>query len=518
MHPVNEELTVVFCFRHPTSGAALTGIAASINVTVYDEAYESFETGHPTEIAKGLYYYAFTPDAAGVWTPIAEYEGASPALTAPKAFLVGADLETILDAIKAKTDLTSTDNISANPTYMHDPIVDQANIVVAQVGLVRNKPSADPIQIAEITNAGLIKVWRYRDGTDADWVLIVEGGGMGAAIGGVYYQYTFPSASWQTGDLILYEVYDIEVTLGGEVFTLSTVQGFGMVGTASSLAAIKAKTDLIGASVATAGEYDTEMAHLDADITSRAPASEYDTEAAHLDADISAIIQQVALTGHPANSIGKILYDFYNTRLGATRCGYLDNLSAGAAALEATLTAIKGDGWTDETLKALKDGGDSGYTNITGTDFVADTHSLKNIKDGIDGVPTNAEAEALIENAADTLTSHDITTGNDTSETTVIEIAKAGIYALSAWFDLDALETAVEGGTVTIRLYNKIDGSNYSDIPTAYVTYVVGSENEYPSIEANMLHGYSKVTIQCSMDVTATRTIACRSITRDLGA
>jgi len=270
MHPVNEELTVVFCFRRPTTGAALTGIAASINVTVYDEEYSSFETGHPTEIAKGLYYYTFTPDAAGVWTPIAEYEGLTPVLTAPKAFIVGTDLETILDAIKAKTDLTSTDNISANPTYMHDPIVDQANIVVAQVGLVRNKPSADPIQIAEITNAGLIKVWRYRDGTDADWVLIVEGGGMGAAIGGVYYQYTFPSASWQTGDLILYEVYDIEVTLGGEVFTLSTVQGFGMVGTASSLATIKAKTDLIGASVATAGEYDTEMARITADVATEA--------------------------------------------------------------------------------------------------------------------------------------------------------------------------------------------------------------------------------------------------------
>jgi len=113
---------------------------------------------------------------------------------------------------------------------------------------------------------------------------------------------------------------------------------------------------------------------------------------------------------------------------------------------------------------------------------------------------------------------HDITTANDKTETEVMEIQKTGVYAFSVFFDLDTLETAVEGGTVTIRLYNKIDGSNYSDIPAAYVTYVVGSENEYPSIEANMLHGYSKVTIQCSMDVTATRTIACRSITRDLGA
>jgi len=39
----------------------------------------------------------------------------------------------------------------------------------------------------------------------------------------------------------------------------------------------------------------------------------------------------------------------------AARAGYIDNLSAGAAALEATLTAIKGDGWTAETLKAIYD-------------------------------------------------------------------------------------------------------------------------------------------------------------------
>ena len=43
------------------------------------------------------------------------------------------------------------------------------------------------------------------------------------------------------------------------------------------------------------------------------------------------------------------------TRLSALRAGYLDNLSAGAAALEASLTAIKGAGWTTETLKAIKE-------------------------------------------------------------------------------------------------------------------------------------------------------------------
>lgn len=43
----------------------------------------------------------------------------------------------------------------------------------------------------------------------------------------------------------------------------------------------------------------------------------------------------------------------------AARATYLDNLSAGAAALEATLTAIKGTTWSDETLKAIKDAVDA---------------------------------------------------------------------------------------------------------------------------------------------------------------
>jgi hypothetical protein len=182
-------------------------------------------------------------------------------------------------------------------------------------------------------------------------------------------------------------------------------------------------------------------------------------------------------------------------RLTAARAGYLDNLSAGAAALEATLTAIKGAGWSTETLKVIKDA-ITALNNISATDV-----------------------EGKVENAVDAgnLT-HDITTVNDKTETQIVEIAKAGIYALSVFLDLDVLETAVEGGTVKIRVYNKIDGTNYSDKPSAYAEYVVGQENEYPSVEINLVHGYCKVTIQCSTDVTVTRTIAYRHIERDLGA
>lgn len=43
----------------------------------------------------------------------------------------------------------------------------------------------------------------------------------------------------------------------------------------------------------------------------------------------------------------------YMLGLTPTRAGYLDNLSGGAVALEATLTAIKGVGWGTETLVAI---------------------------------------------------------------------------------------------------------------------------------------------------------------------
>jgi hypothetical protein len=165
------------------------------------------------------------------------------------ADIIALKAETV--SIKAKTDLISTDIVTANPAYMHNPLIDQADIVVVQVGLVRNKPSAAAIQIVEITTPGLIKVWRYRKGTDAGWTIIVNGGGMGAGIGSIYYTYTFPSASWADGDLILYEVYNTVVTLGTEVFTLSTVQGFGIIGDTASVAAILEDTSA----------YDTDAEH-----------------------------------------------------------------------------------------------------------------------------------------------------------------------------------------------------------------------------------------------------------------
>lgn len=159
---------------------------------------------------------------------------------------------------------------------------------------------------------------------------------------------------------------------------------------------IVAKTNLIGASVAPADEYDTEMARITGNVALEATltaikGSGWSTQTlvalssainglndisasdvwsvatrsltdkvdfALSTAGINAIRLSVCLTGDTANSIGKILYDFYNTRLGATRCGYLDllvNGTYGLAALDTDLgTIITNVGTVDTVVDAIK--------------------------------------------------------------------------------------------------------------------------------------------------------------------
>jgi hypothetical protein len=168
--------------------------------------------------------------------------------------------------------------------------------------------------------------------------------------------------------------------------------------------------------------------------------------------------------------------------------------------------------------------------NITNVDFEADTDISWAITTGIreaDTAPSANSAKAArdfsltgsVDNASDAGdATHAITVAHGVDETQVVEIAKAGIYSLTLLFDLDVLVTAAEGTSVTVRVYNKIDGTNYSDKAFDKKVFTIASDTEYPFMEYRLLHGYSKVTIQLGSAVTETRTIAYRSITRDLGA
>ena len=328
----------------------------------------------------------------------------------------------------------------------------------------------------------------------------------------------------------------------------------------TEIGAIKAKTDLIGASVAPADEYDTEMARITGNVALEATltaikGSGWTTETlkAIYDSidglnDITAasvwavgtraltdkanftlasseyanVRLSVCATGDTANSIGKILYDFSNVRLSATRCGYIDLLVNATYGLNAIKTAVNAipttamRGTDNAALASVWTSTRAGYIDY----LASGTYGLSALKTLIDTVDSVADAiklkTDLLFAVSSSSVSHDITTANDTVETVIEEIEDTNNYSLSLFFDLDTLKSASEGEVVTIKLYNKIDGSNYSDSPIAVSEYVVGSEIEYPSIETNVLSGYSKITISCSGEVTATRSIVCRILKRNM--
>jgi hypothetical protein len=144
-----------------------------------------------------------------------------------------------------------------------------------------------------------------------------------------------------------------------------------------------------------------------------------------------------------------------------------------------------------------------------GQTFDSATDSLEAIANGVALIGSGALA-------VDASGNHNVTTVNDTVETQVFESTSAKVRAVSVWFDLDALVAAGEGGQVSIRLYNYVDGAAYSDVPSARSDFTVGTSTMYPSIEAGMITGNVKVTIQCGLGVTSTRNITYRYIVKEL--
>ncbi len=116
-----------------------------------------------------------------------------------------------------------------------------------------------------------------------------------------------------------------------------------------------------------------------------------------------------------------------------------------------------------------------------------------------------------------TTDTHDITIANDQIETEVFEIQKTGVYDCAITLELDILESTSEGGIVTFRVYEKTDGSVYSDIPVGYAEWTNG-DNFYPSFFLPLVHGYVQLKVQCSDDVTVTRVISYTYKVQDQGA
>jgi hypothetical protein len=123
----------------------------------------------------------------------------------------------------------------------------------------------------------------------------------------------------------------------------------------TNIPAVKAKTDLIGASVAleSGGNLAAVKAQTDKflfDVSNFVKSIAQNSELARLDVDVSSRETPAHVT-LLANALSLQIYDLI------TRAKGLNEIydSVALRALEATLTAIKGVGWTDETLKAIKD-------------------------------------------------------------------------------------------------------------------------------------------------------------------
>ncbi len=87
------------------------------------------------------------------------------------------------------------------------------------------------IQDAQITDVGQIDIYRYRKGTDAGWIQIVAAGApAGTALGTLNYSYTFPTASWDPGDMVQVHVSSVQVTKGGKTYDVPRTTAYTVVG------------------------------------------------------------------------------------------------------------------------------------------------------------------------------------------------------------------------------------------------------------------------------------------------
>ena len=130
---------------------------------------------------------------------------------------------------------------------------------------------------------------------------------------------------------------------------------------------------------------------------SAATAANLATVATYIDTEVQAILDIVAHATYGNAALNTDL-DALLARLTAIRAGYLDNLSAGAAALEATLTAIKGatfSGATD-SLEALRDRGDAAW--ITANLTVLETRLTAVRAAKLDNLPAGIQKNTALNN------------------------------------------------------------------------------------------------------------------------
>ena len=183
------------------------------------------------------------------------------------------------------------------------------------------------------------------------------------------------------------------------------------------------------------------------------------------------------------------LVDDLETRLTAARAGYLDNLSAGAVALEDTLTAIKGAGWTTETLKVIHSYlSDNAVWSETTYENLIDDGRIDQLIDAIKAKTDNLPVDPADDSDLDTAIAAVKTVVDDLE--TRLTAARAGyLDNLSAGaVALEATLTAIKGAGWTnetlvamMTAINLILGDTGTDIPallTALASFIAANVND----------------------------------------
>ena len=104
--------------------------------------------------------------------------------------------------------------------------------------------------------------------------------------------------------------------------------------------------------------------------------------------DLTTILSEIQHATYGLSAI-ETLVDSIETTLASPDTFKAD---VSALALEATLTAIKGTSWSDETLKAIKDALEDAMQRATSPSFDQDTDSLEAISEAIATIETALEA------------------------------------------------------------------------------------------------------------------------------
>jgi hypothetical protein len=112
-----------------------------------------------------------------------------------------------------------------------------------------------------------------------------------------------------------------------------------------------------------------------------------------------------------------------------------------------------------------------------------------------------------------TVTSGTFTLTSDTSEHTIVELTPSVVtYIYNFWLDLDALTQ-----NCTVRVYSKIDGTNYREMLPMRLNNMPPSAAEGLALKQQIINTAWKITIQSTVVEGASRSIPYRYFTEVWG-